>query len=634
MVLRCPVDINNPVPGIDAISLLDIQDEMGGTYLLSESNPVRPNATTTSNRDGRTSISEYYRKPNGYTSINNTKVPLSGQISFADFYCTEFLAIVEITKNTQNVDVRALFGDYWYQNRLKTLIVKENVIVYASLAGYTSISNPASYAMIIADDFAGTLYIKNYGVIMGAAGKYGGSTPTAAEVAERTRTDGSTVYDSTTKKFVTLPYQNNNGGNGSHAIYIGPVGTEPAQDKIVNFENYGIIAAGGGGGGRGAYGSNATSQTFNVNGITVIQKGSQANGGFGGYGYGVTGFLTDGTLVYNYGTTGSPGDPAANTYEITVPQLTNATIELANDTKSNIIRAQEAPNNGSISTVEFAAGPSNNNAWVLSTYDQQKKYFTDNGYTISNEYYTESVGSNGQPLWTKGATATKTITGTGTKKSNISVTTGYNTSTTIYNKNNLVYRTTANVFGFQGSSTTIYPLYYSTNNINIFGSASYTTGSVTTSSTSLSSLPLTVQLNFATEDNQGWDVSVNTQPASVGGIAEINYNLSDLNAPFSVTETRVNDTTFTPINATGYPGGNGGSYGQTGNDGSGTYSSPLPTLTERFNRGIGGQGGYSIFNGNYYVKWVVQGECYPILDQNNNSNFPIGCGYRNGTCTF
>jgi hypothetical protein len=55
-----------PLPASGAISLSAIQTEFGG------SNPI--------------GINEYYRSPNGLTTTNNTNVPLSGAISFNNFY--------------------------------------------------------------------------------------------------------------------------------------------------------------------------------------------------------------------------------------------------------------------------------------------------------------------------------------------------------------------------------------------------------------------------------------------------------------------------------------------------------------------------------------------------------------------
>ena len=643
MALPCPVDINNPQPEVDAISLLDIQNEMGGTYLLTGNNTIPPTATT-SNRDGRTSINEYYRRPNGYTSINNTNVPLSGVIKFSDFYCTNFIAIVEITTNTFNLDVRAAFGSYWYENRKKILIIRKNVIVSASLNGYTvpqfytdAQGNYVlpSFAMSIYDDFAGELYVQNYGIIMGASGKNGGSTPTTAEVSERTRTDGSTVFIPDATKITgfrteTLPYQNNNGGNGSHAIYIGPpFGATTYQDKIVYFENYGIIAAGGGGGGKGAYGSAATSNTYVVNGITVVQKGSEVTGGNGGYGYGVIGYVS-GVLSTNLTaanlTLGQPGAVGTTAYEITVPKQTNAIIDIPDKSVNNIITANQVGTSNTIETINFSiSGPSE--SYVIDNYNQIRQRYVDAGYTISNETpltVETIVVSPGafSTIFSKSGTASKTTT-TGLILSSITVRTGQSSKTTIYNKNSLDYSTTA------GSTSTINLYSYSRNYIKVYGNPTYTYGNVSTTGTGSPNL---VSISFATPDNQGWAVSTTATDTVNSGIF---YNVSALNQSFNISRARVNDTFFDPLpDVRGNYGGNGGSYAQTGQNGNGTYTSTIPSLVERYNRGVGGSGGYSIFNGNYYVKWLIQGECYPILDQNNNPSYPIGCGYRNGSCTF
>ena len=54
------------LPASGVITLTDIQTEFGGS--------------------APTSLSEYYRSPNGLTTANNTSVPLSGPISMSNFY--------------------------------------------------------------------------------------------------------------------------------------------------------------------------------------------------------------------------------------------------------------------------------------------------------------------------------------------------------------------------------------------------------------------------------------------------------------------------------------------------------------------------------------------------------------------
>jgi hypothetical protein len=150
MPLPCPEDLNNPTPGTDAISLLDIQNVFDGGVI-----PI--------------GINEYYR--NGlyvFTNIDGTtdKIPIGpagNQISFADFFCGNGEIVYPITQNTENVDVQILFGSkYWTSLRPKRLIVMPGVTVYNTKTG--------GYAMRIYDNFKGKLTIENRGSIEGAGG--------------------------------------------------------------------------------------------------------------------------------------------------------------------------------------------------------------------------------------------------------------------------------------------------------------------------------------------------------------------------------------------------------------------------------------------------------------------------------
>ena len=258
-----------PCPGPAPISLLDIQNEFGGSYL-----------------DGTyTQIKEYYRG-GGYVPNNdaNTNIPTSGQISFDQFFCSSGEIVVYITQDTANVNVQSLFGNNWTRLIPKRLVINSGVRVYNT--NPYEISNLNGYAMRIYDTFNGKLTIQNFGSIQGAAGRRGGDTIVTGE----SRTNQS------------------NGGQGGNAIYIGPTtyGTS-GNGKIVYIDNQGTIYAGGGGGGKG--GSNTSGSSTIVDSrfwpqvtgnpgccpldIRLVALGG--SGGLGGWGQGYNQSNTSGS---------------------------------------------------------------------------------------------------------------------------------------------------------------------------------------------------------------------------------------------------------------------------------------------------------------------------------------------------
>lgn len=126
------------------ISLADIQNEFGG------SNPI--------------SISEYYRN-GGLVPSSASTVPVSGQISFSNFFCAANEIVVYITQNSENVNVQSLFGSYWTQNIGKRLVINPGVIVGSP---YTWLS-----ALFVDSGASSTVTIDNYGSIQGAGGPSG-----------------------------------------------------------------------------------------------------------------------------------------------------------------------------------------------------------------------------------------------------------------------------------------------------------------------------------------------------------------------------------------------------------------------------------------------------------------------------
>jgi len=242
-----------PCPGPAPISLLDIQNEFGGTYL-----------------DGTfTQIREYYR---GGSYVQNTptnaNIPTSGQISFDQFFCSLAEIVVYITQNTANVDVRSLFGSNWTSLVPKRLVINPGVIVYNT--NPYAISNLNGYAMRIYDDFNGRLTIQNFGSIQGAGGR-GGGTPI---LSGESRTNL------------------NSGGQGGNAIYIGPTsygGGASSPRRTVFFDNRGTIYAGGGGGGASSGSGGTKNYSFQNNNVRIeLTTLNQTYGGGLGQGYNQT----------------------------------------------------------------------------------------------------------------------------------------------------------------------------------------------------------------------------------------------------------------------------------------------------------------------------------------------------------
>ena len=138
-----------PCPGPAQISLVDIQNEFGGSNSIG--------------------LNEYYRN-GGLVPSNNTSVPTSGTISFGNFFCAVNEIVVYITATTTNVNLQSLFeATYpgsWAQTVPKRVVVNSGVIV-----GATDTSN---YALNIPSGFGGTVKVDNNGSIQGAGGASNG----------------------------------------------------------------------------------------------------------------------------------------------------------------------------------------------------------------------------------------------------------------------------------------------------------------------------------------------------------------------------------------------------------------------------------------------------------------------------
>ena len=178
-------------------------------------------------------LSEYYRN-GGLVTSNNTSVPTSGAIDFADFYSAVKAIYVYLSSNDTNQNASTLFGSNFTTNIPKVLVINSGVEI-----GATSTSN---YGLQVPSGMSGTLTIQNSGTISGAGGA--GSSSGA-------------------------------GGNGEAALYI--------NSNSVTVTNSGTIRGGGGGGGRGSNGSNGASCTgYNIQ----CYGGSGGSGGAGGNGQG------------------------------------------------------------------------------------------------------------------------------------------------------------------------------------------------------------------------------------------------------------------------------------------------------------------------------------------------------------
>jgi hypothetical protein len=130
------------LPSSGLISLLDIQNEFGGT------NPI--------------GINEYYRN-GGLVPGNNTNVPTSGIISLADFYGAVNEIVKYITSTSTNVNASSYFtAGEWSSSAPKRLVINAGVTVGAT--------NTSNYALNIPSGFGGTFRLDNNGSIQGAGG--------------------------------------------------------------------------------------------------------------------------------------------------------------------------------------------------------------------------------------------------------------------------------------------------------------------------------------------------------------------------------------------------------------------------------------------------------------------------------
>lgn len=235
-----------PCPGPAPISLLDIQNEFGGSYAIQ--------------------IDEYYRGRQVPDKPENANIPTGGQISFSQFFCSNG-EIVVIIGSGINVKVSPLFSSYWYESRPKRLIISQGAVIGST--SYQKGYYDGAALTVDSNSRNGKLTIENRGSIQGVPGMPGGS---------------SLQYGETRSQ--------NDGGTGGNAIRVVSDSTSIPPVVIQNTST-GSILAGGGGGGKGGSNpqSNYTISKADPFSRYTIQV-TNGSGGFGGYGQG---YLQDNT---------------------------------------------------------------------------------------------------------------------------------------------------------------------------------------------------------------------------------------------------------------------------------------------------------------------------------------------------
>lgn len=197
------------LPASGTLSLSEIQTEFGGV------NPI--------------GISEYYRN-GGYVTSNNTSVPISGPISFSNFYGAFKLFTLTISTDTKQANLSTLATSAgWDGSEPLEVIINSGVYVWSD-----STTVPGLLVNV------NNVIIFNSGYIIGRGGNGGTSRATG----------------------------NINAQAGGSAINVTATG-------VLLTNNASAFIAGGGGGGAGATGV-SSGQTWRSGG------GGGAGGGFGG----------------------------------------------------------------------------------------------------------------------------------------------------------------------------------------------------------------------------------------------------------------------------------------------------------------------------------------------------------------
>jgi hypothetical protein len=256
-----------PLPASGALSLTQIQTEMGG------SNPI--------------SLSEYYlgggivrsTYPDGFP-INST-VPSSGQISFSNFYSAAGVFVFDVTISTHTANYNlnnAMTSAGWngVSPVLVTVLITETAIVYSNQYNGTS----------------GDLVTGNNIGTGGTPAFYVGTLPARSTV---TIQNNGTIAGSGGLGGIDTAYIPANGGAGSPGFVTHYAGTTQ-----VNNGSSGKILGGGGGGGAGSlgppysggsntnaafaggYGGPGGAGLVSFNGLLIINNNNIIGGGGGG----------------------------------------------------------------------------------------------------------------------------------------------------------------------------------------------------------------------------------------------------------------------------------------------------------------------------------------------------------------
>lgn len=228
-----------------AISLQDIEDEFGGA--------------------GSISLSEYYRNGGKVTS-NNTSVPTSGTIDFADFYGTVKRFEYTFSSSAKEVNLNTTLTNAGWDGSAPVLITINSGI-------YLWSDNTSVAGLTISSAFNNKLTIINNGYIIGRGGN-GGTPP--GTVGTSAQAGGPAISNSASG--VTLT-------NASGAFIAGGGGGGGVSDSRANG------AGGGGGGAGGGHGGNAGLGASGSGGAggAIGQAGSNGTGTSPGQGGGAGG---------------------------------------------------------------------------------------------------------------------------------------------------------------------------------------------------------------------------------------------------------------------------------------------------------------------------------------------------------
>ena len=221
------------LPASGTLSLSEIQTEFGGV------NPI--------------GISEYYRN-GGYVTSNNTSVPISGPISFSNFYGAFKLFTLTISTDTKQANLSTLATSAgWDGSEPLEVIINSGVYVWSD-----STTVPGLLVNV------NNVIIFNSGYIMGRGGNGGTSRGTGNIAAQA---GGSAINVTATGVLLT---------NNASAFIAGGGGGGAGATGVANGQTW---RSGGGGGAGGGLGGTTTNGSTGTLGGAIGQSGS--NGALG-----------------------------------------------------------------------------------------------------------------------------------------------------------------------------------------------------------------------------------------------------------------------------------------------------------------------------------------------------------------